>query len=202
MPDETTSTPAPATTSTNNGPPEGIDTATWELGHQKYHLIGSCVTCHQATGLGLSPAFPPLAESEWVTGPVDNLVRILLQGLQGPLQVKGQTYNGAMTPQVMLQNDEEVAAVLTYVRNSFGNKASVVTPEMVAEVRPSTLGKGMLTAADLAPPKTEAKMEVKPVTTELPEAENYTTFPHFLLATIFLLLVVTSAAKLIFLGDK
>ena len=76
----------------------------------------NCVGCHQTTGLGLTGAFPPLLKSEWVTGPSETVVRILLHGLQGPVQVEGATYNGAMPAWKDVLKDEEIAAVATYIR--------------------------------------------------------------------------------------
>ncbi len=101
----------------------------------------NCVTCHQATGQGVPNAFPPLVGSEWVLGNDwhgdNHLVKILLHGLQGPIQVKGNTYNGAMPPWNMLK-DEEIAAVLTYIRNEWGNSAPPITAEQVAKIRAET----------------------------------------------------------------
>ena len=67
--------------------------------------------------------FPPLAGAKWVTGNEDRLIKITLKGLYGELEVKGKKYPGQvpMTPFENMLNDEEMAAVLTYIRNSFGN---------------------------------------------------------------------------------
>lgn len=110
-----------------------------------------CGACHGQSGEGTA-AGPPLAGSEWVTGPAENLIRIQLRGLQGPITVKGQTYNfPAGMAALAYQTDEQIAAVLTYVRNSFGNSAPAVTPAEVAALR-GEVGKPMLTAADLIAP--------------------------------------------------
>src|SRR5699024_9956100 len=79
----------------------------------------------------------PLAGAKWVTGSEDRLIRIVLKGLQGPIEVRGEEYPGQvpMTAFGGMLDDEEVAAVLTYVRNSFGNEAAPVTPTKVIEVR-------------------------------------------------------------------
>jgi glucose/arabinose dehydrogenase len=90
-----------------------------------------CATCHQGNGLGDSGRFPPLAGSEWVTGSKEKLVRVVLNGLEGPIQVKGRPYNNVM-PQHRFLKDEDVAAVLTYIRGQFGNRAG---PVSAAEVR-------------------------------------------------------------------
>jgi len=97
----------------------------------------TCQTCHQATGQGMPGAFPPLANSEYVTGDKARLIRIVLHGLTGPITVNGQRYNSTMAPWKHL-SDAEIAAVTTYVRSSFGNSASAVTAEEVAQVRAAT----------------------------------------------------------------
>jgi mono/diheme cytochrome c family protein len=100
-----------------------------------------CIACHQATGLGSPGQYPPLAGSEWVQGSSNRVVRIPLQGLTGNIEVKGQTINGSMpafgtTPP--MDNDENVAAVLTYIRQAWGNKAPPISPEQVKAVRAET----------------------------------------------------------------
>lgn len=113
----------------------------------------SCQTCHQPTGAGLPGVFPPLAKSDWVNK-LDNeeLIRIALRGLTGPIKVNGVEYNGAMTSQTMfLKNDQEFADVLTYVVNSWDNKGGIITADEVKKVREAekdNLTK-MLTAEDI-----------------------------------------------------
>ena len=132
----------------------GIALTRFEAGKTLYHEDGYCGTCHRPDGQGLPAAgFPPLAGSEWVTGSVDRLIKVTLHGLTGPIEVGGMTYPGQvpMTPFKHLMSDEEVAAVLTYVRNAFGNTADAVTPETVAAVRQATASKkGFYTADELA----------------------------------------------------
>ena len=125
-----------------------IDQAVMEVGKAAYLLCGAC---HGQNGEG-GPIAPPLAGSEWVTGPISNLVRIQLRGLVGPITVAGKEYNmpGGMAA-LSFQNDEQIAGVLTYIRNSFGNKASAVKPEQVAALR-SEVGKPQVTAAELTKP--------------------------------------------------
>ena len=109
-----------------------------------YAKEGYCSTCHQPDGAGLSAScFPPLVGTQWVLGNEERLIKLVLKGLQGPVEILGKEYPGQvpMTPFGGLLNDDEVAAVLTYVRNSFGNKASVITPEKVKEVREATKDK-------------------------------------------------------------
>ena len=95
-----------------------------------------CFACHQPTGLGLPGAFPPLAGSSIVTETdPGKIIRIVLHGLQGPIEVKGVKYNSMMPPHAAQLKDAEIADVLTYVRNSWTNQAAPVTVEAVAEVR-------------------------------------------------------------------
>ncbi|MGJ8657893.1 MAG: c-type cytochrome [Akkermansiaceae bacterium] len=109
-----------------------------------------CFACHQANGAGLPNVFPPLAESEWVNGPAENLIRIQLRGLMGEITVKGAKYNSVMPPNATM-TDEEIATILTYVRSNFGNKAGAVTADMVKKLR-DEVGKPMLTVKDLVDP--------------------------------------------------
>ena len=113
-------------------------------GKEIYAREGFCITCHQPDGKGLSASgFPPLAGTPWVTGSAERMTKIVLNGLYGPLEVLGKEYPGQvpMTPFGGMLNDEEVASVLTYVRNSFGNQASPVSAEQVKAVRDATKGK-------------------------------------------------------------
>ena len=107
-------------------------------GAEVYNREGHCVTCHQANGKGLPDSgFPPLNGTHWATGDPDLLIKLTLKGLMGPIEVKGKTYPGQvpMTPFEHLLKDDEIAAVLTYVRNSFGNKASPIQSNDVSQVR-------------------------------------------------------------------
>ena len=109
-------------------------------GHEIYFRDAHCVTCHMADGKGLDPAFPPLADSKWVTGDPERLVKLTLHGLMGPFDLNGKKYNGLvpMTPFGGMLKDDEVAAVLTYIRNHFGNKATAVQAAKVSEIRAAT----------------------------------------------------------------
>ncbi len=106
-------------------------------------LFGRCLACHQANGAGMPGVFPPLAGSEWVTGPASRPIAILIHGLTGEITVKGAKYNSAMMPYGTgaPMSDAEVASVLTYVRSNFGNTASAVTADEVAKVRAATAGR-------------------------------------------------------------
>lgn len=117
----------------------------YTLGAAVFARDSHCTTCHQPTGAGLAGIYPPLAGSPWVIGNEERLIKVVLSGLWGPLQVNGTTYDPArgippMTAFRSILKDEEVAAVLTYVRNSWGNKAAPVLPEAVGKVREATKG--------------------------------------------------------------
>ncbi|ASO06614.1 PVC-type heme-binding CxxCH protein [Arenibacter algicola] len=117
---------------------KGKDLELLVAGREIYMRDGYCATCHQADGQGLEASgFPPLAGSEWVTGNVDRLIKLTTNGLMGPIVVNGKTYPGQvpMTPFGNLLTADETAAVLTYIRNTFGNKATPISPEKVKEVR-------------------------------------------------------------------
>jgi mono/diheme cytochrome c family protein len=95
-----------------------------------------CFACHQLTGLGLPYAFPPLVDSPIVTdADPGKLIRIVVHGLQGPIEIQGITYNSVMPPPAPSLTDKEVADVLTYVRNAWGNEAAPVTAEAVTAIR-------------------------------------------------------------------
>lgn len=96
-----------------------------------------CSACHQADGKGLAGVYPPLAGSDWVTGDPNIPIAIVLHGMQGPVTVNGQQYNSLMAPLGSL-SDEQIAAILTYERASWGNSASAVTAAQVAQVRAAT----------------------------------------------------------------
>lgn len=102
-------------------------------GAKVYNTV--CSSCHQATGQGVPGAFPPLAESEWVTGDESRLIKIILHGVTGEMEVAGEIYAGMMPPWGGGLNDAEVAAVSTYVRSNFGNEAGPVTADAVARIR-------------------------------------------------------------------
>lgn len=98
----------------------------------------TCAACHQPTGLGKEGVAPPLAGSEWVLAAApDRITHIVLNGLSGPISVKGKDYNLAMPPWKDVYDDKHLAAVLTYIRDprAFGNKAPAVKPEQMAAAR-------------------------------------------------------------------
>lgn len=119
-------------------------------GQQTFQL---CATCHQPNGQGLPGAYPPLAGGEYANASNPAVpILIVMNGIQGPVTVKGQQFNGVMPAYgtgVEL-SDETVAAVLTYVRSSWGNSASAITEEDVEKVRKTPReATGPVTAAEL-----------------------------------------------------
>src|SRR5690348_1640562 len=107
------------------------------LGRQTFNV---CMQCHQDTGKGIPGTYPPLVGSPIVLGDLVTPVRILLHGLQGNITVEGATYNGQM-PSWDRFSDEQIAAVLTYVRGSWTNEGSAVDPKLVTAIRQQTAGR-------------------------------------------------------------
>lgn len=93
-----------------------------------------CLACHMADGSGVPGMHPPLIQTEWVTGDKERLIDITLNGMSGKIEVNGETYNSIMPPHSHL-SDKQIADVLTYVRQSFGNNASEITVAEVQKVR-------------------------------------------------------------------
>lgn len=112
-----------------------------------------CATCHQANGMGVPGAFPPLVGSSWVTEDDATLIHILVNGLQGPIEVAGVTYNGVMPAfgpgSGYNWNDERIAHVLTYIRASWGNTSEAISTERVTEIREATSRTTPWTAEEL-----------------------------------------------------
>ena len=101
----------------------------------------TCMLCHQPNGEGTAGQFPPLASSEWVNAQGPNrIIRIVLDGLSGPMQVKGVDWSNTMVPWRGTLSDEDIAAAITYVRQEWGNKAGPVTPEQVKTISEQTQG--------------------------------------------------------------
>ena len=96
-----------------------------------------CAACHQGSGLGVAGVFPPVAASEWVVGDEKILANILLHGVNGEMIVKGNKYNGAM-PAWKSLSDDELAAVLTYIRTDWGNTAPPITAVTIKSQREIT----------------------------------------------------------------
>jgi mono/diheme cytochrome c family protein len=93
-----------------------------------------CLACHQADGSGVPGMYPPITNTEWVAGDKSRLIGIMLDGLEGEIKVNGQVYKTAM-PSHQYLSDEQIAAILTYVRTNFGNKADGISAAEVATAR-------------------------------------------------------------------
>jgi mono/diheme cytochrome c family protein len=128
-----------------------------ELAELGRRLYVNCALCHQADGGGLAKNHPPLKDSEWVVGDKaskERLIRIALYGVKGDFTVKGEKFTGLMPGFGGLWKDHQVAAVLTYIRSSWGHNASPVLPNEVTEIRQLererlTNGMGAFSAEDL-----------------------------------------------------
>jgi mono/diheme cytochrome c family protein len=108
-----------------SGPAPGASTAA----NGKQLFTANCAACHQATGKGLPGVFPPLDGSEWVAGDERTVANILLHGVTGEITVMGSTFKGAM-PAFAQLSDAELAAVASYVRAEWSNKAGAIKPEL------------------------------------------------------------------------
>ncbi|MEM1059218.1 MAG: cytochrome c [Verrucomicrobiota bacterium] len=130
---------AAAVTAADRGPVELTPELLATIGERVY---SNCASCHQANGLGQPGVNPPLAGSDWVTGSEERLVRVLLHGLQGPITINGTTQNwsGNMVAWASL-GDKQVAAVLTYIRQNWGNDSPAIMPETVTRIKEETAGR-------------------------------------------------------------
>lgn len=126
--DDTAQLPAKAvatsTTQEVNQPTQGRDL-----------FLAHCASCHQHNGAGIAQAIPPLAQSPYVAAQPKVLISIILLGISGEITVAGQTYNGRMPTFGHNLNDEQVAAIASYVRQSWNNEASAITAVQVSEQR-------------------------------------------------------------------
>ncbi|HVW20686.1 MAG TPA: cytochrome c [Opitutaceae bacterium] len=123
------------------------------MGKRLFNTPGACVQCHQAAGTGMPGVYPPLAGSEWAQGPADRVIHILLYGLQGPITVEGKSFGTAVMPAFgsagFNWSDDKIAAVLTYVRQEWGNKGGPITADQVQAVRSKAGNRAAMTAAEL-----------------------------------------------------
>jgi mono/diheme cytochrome c family protein len=131
------------------------DMKTYELGKAVFSRDAHCITCHQPNGLGLAPVYPPLTNNkEWISDD-ERMIKIALKGLFGPMDVDGKHFDPnkgspPMTGFGQLLKDDELAAVLTYVRQSFGNDLDPIKIETVKKVRQATEARaGFYTVEDL-----------------------------------------------------
>lgn len=96
----------------------------------------NCMNCHMEDGKGLESAFPPIAKSDYLKRPTKDLINVVLKGQSGEIKVNGVLYNGIMPAQDYLSN-EEIADVLNYINNSWGNKnLKPILPSQVKQLRP------------------------------------------------------------------
>lgn len=95
-----------------------------------------CASCHQSDGKGVPGMYPPIGETKMVNGNKDELIKIILNGMSGEIEVKGEIYNNVMPAHHHL-SDKQIADLLTYIRSDFGNNSEPVTPEEVEKVRQS-----------------------------------------------------------------
>ena len=119
------------------------DLKAYNLGKEVFNREAHCVTCHQADGKGAEGVYPALAKSEWLEGDPQRAIKIVLKGLFGPLDFQGKHYGPEKgAPPMMgfgpLLKDEEVAAVISYVHQSFGNNLPIVKADEVTKVREAT----------------------------------------------------------------
>ncbi|MGF1452239.1 MAG: c-type cytochrome [Opitutales bacterium] len=125
----------------------------WQMDRGATLYSANCAACHQSDGNGLAGVYPPLAGSRWVTTEPAMILKILLRGLQGPIEVKGAQYQGLMPSYGENGSgwrDRDIAAAATYVRRSFGNDASQITQAMIEEARAAVADRaGEWTAEEL-----------------------------------------------------
>jgi mono/diheme cytochrome c family protein len=112
--------------------------ARFDAGRLLYSAV--CGACHQGNGRGLDGLAPPLLDSEWVLGPAERAVRIVLHGVRGPIRVLGRVHTGDMPAFGAALDDEKVASILTYLRREWGHTASPVEPEEIKAIRAATAG--------------------------------------------------------------
>lgn len=113
--------------------------ARFETGRQMFNAI--CAQCHQPSGLGMEGLAPPLVDSEWVLGPQQRVVRIVLNGVHGPIQVGKKTVELEM-PGLGSLDDDQIASVLTYIRREWGHEANPIDPQTVKQIRGDTAKRG------------------------------------------------------------
>ena len=147
----TTKSKSPAKPAAATGAATTAAAAKEQLPDGKQVFSTTCAACHQASGEGVPGVYPPLAGSEWVTGDEAKVVRILLHGVTGPIEVAGETFNSMMPPWGATLKDADIAAVLTYARSTWGNKGTPITAAKVAAIRAATASRTTpWTAAELA----------------------------------------------------
>ena len=105
-----------------------------QVANGKALYLVSCSACHQPNGQGLEGVAPPLAGTRWPNESEDRLARIVLHGLRGPITVAGKWYNLEMPPMGFF-DDQDIAAILTYIRSVWGKPSRSVTPGTIRNIR-------------------------------------------------------------------
>jgi nitrite reductase (NO-forming) len=119
-----------------------------QIARGKQVFMQTCFVCHQLNGEGIPNQIPPLAKSDFLMADPERSIRIVLQGRSGEVEVNGKKYNGTMVPLNNLA-DDEIANVLTYVRNSFGNSGDPIAPATVRKIRSEAPAPSAAPAASL-----------------------------------------------------
>jgi mono/diheme cytochrome c family protein len=133
------------------GPPPDVPPSAADIGKKLYN--GNCANCHQSSGEGAPGSYPALPGSEYVLGSKERLAAIMLVGISGPITVKGASFGSQAMPGWNTNfTDEKLAAIMTYIRSSWGNTANAVTPQEVTAARAKF-------AAHLASPFCEADLQ-------------------------------------------
>ena len=154
----------------------GAERKAYTLGSEVYQRESHCATCHLAHGKGNANVYPSLVASPWVNGSEERLIKLALHGLYGKLRVNGKTYDPArgvppMTAFRSLLNDEEVAAVLTFVRNTWGNKAAPVSAANVKRVRAETIDRTIFWTPEQLEAEHPLEAELMAQADQTPEVE-------------------------------
>ena len=161
----------------NAGAPKPVEIALFDRGAKVYR--NQCAQCHQADGNGVLGVYPPLVASSWVTGHPQVVSRILINGLNGPILVKGSKYNGNMPAfgsSGLALSDKDIAGVITYIRQEWGNSASDVTVATIAEYSDLYAGRSVpWQAADLKEGLGPVPEVTAPLVEELPADGELTT---------------------------
>ncbi len=132
----------------HSGAAEVVTVTPAQLGKKVY--MATCFACHMIDGKGVAGAFPPLAGSDWAQGSEERIIRIVLHGLNGKVTVSGKDFENGMPGLSASLKDDQIANVLTYVRQEWGNNAPAVSAETVAKIRSETASRsGPWTAPEL-----------------------------------------------------
>lgn len=136
------------TAAAGGGAEAEIDPAVQLMNLGKRTYTTYCQSCHQASGLGVAGVYPPLVGASWVLEDPKTPTLIVLHGLQGPIEVKGNVYNNVMQQWGTALSDKEIAAVISYVRNEWGNSASMIDADFVSGIRDEFSGRTDAWSAD------------------------------------------------------